>query len=156
MVRMLLAVSLLVSPLIARADSTVNVAGVDVSATWARCPFVLLMSQRAANRKLDLDLDGKIVLTGNIAPRVEYTVTLKGATLRVDVAASGVGGDTAGWHPPETAGARVRANAPQILLIEHAGLLGSIRASNMTSPLIGIFQAAVEECMGIKPSKATP
>jgi hypothetical protein len=143
-----LAATLVAAP--ANAAETVRVFGEDMVASWARCPFALFMAQRRANHQLELDLDGKIVLTGSAAPRVEYAVKLGRSWLRVRVGASGKSLDFSKWYVDTITG------SAHELQLDGPGLAASIQATDLASPLVTIFKAAVEECMGAKPAAPSP
>jgi hypothetical protein len=138
--------ALVTTPGLASAD-VVKVFGEEVHGSWAQCPFTLLMAQRQANRQLDLDLDGEIVLSGAAAPRVDYKVKLRHGSLHVSVAASMKSHEFATWHPPDTAPSRHE------LQLDAPGLLATIQADDLASPLVAVFKSAVEECVGGAPAR---
>lgn len=141
MKRSVFVIALLLAAPLARADSSVD----ELARGWASCPFTLFLAQRRANRELELGLDGKIVLDGNAAPRVEYAVKLKRGRLRVRVFASGKSHVITGWHAPDA-----NPDDKHALEIEGAGLAASIEVPDLAGPLAGIFKAAVEECLGAR------
>jgi hypothetical protein len=141
--RLLLAVLFLSAA--AHADeAVVRVFGEDLRADWARCPFTLMMAQRRANRTLDLELDGKLVLTDDGITRVEYSVRVAHGWLRVSVAPSMKSHSYSGWHAPDTYEDRHE------LQLDAPGLAASIHAPDLASPAVKIFESAVDECVGVR------